>query len=761
MPTTDMDSFRPAISYRIRFAFGAVMLGALLTISSTDLLAQNRTETLQNPTLFTSVPRNLLIRIIRAEDERRWDNDLRELFSARSEVVRSRAALAAGRIGNEASVPDLTLLLRQDSEMNVRAMAAFALGEIESPLAADALLALLKDSDQPPVRARAIEALGKIASALPKEEEARSREWSGVILEAVKLEGNRRSAPDELTILLGLTAVLRAKPENADPVVGQFAHYNDPRVRADVGNTLARLKLKNENPYFRKMLQTDPDPIVRANAARVLGATEDKASFDALVERAVTDGDSRVRVSAIRALGLLKDARAARSLMNRYVQPAEAKSPRIRQQNAWRPGVDELLEVATALGRLCQDANDPRALAWLRQLRVIAGPAPEIEIALIRIAPAAYLLELGQGPIELGPGKQNIQETMLVDWRRASGLALGLGEIAMTPESPQNKQLRTQAEGLLRAMLDYRNSGLTINTLVAVHSEYAVPDVLRSFAAFKPDDLPEVLRRNLKESDVIIRATAAELLGELPLNASNVEALRDALKVALQDRDNDAALAIIDALGKLKNRNANLAIMPALNSKDHLIRRKAVASLKAAGAGDFSSRIGIVKTRNTTADYERAISRIGKTVEATLKTSRGTFTIDLLPEDAPLTVDNFVQLAKRGYFNGISFHRVVPNFVIQGGDPRGDGNGGPGYSIRCEINQVPFERGAVGMALSGKDTGGSQWFVTHAPQPHLDGGYTVFGRVVAGMDVVDKIVRGDSIRSISIRETSRRVPGRR
>jgi cyclophilin family peptidyl-prolyl cis-trans isomerase len=130
--------------------------------------------------------------------------------------------------------------------------------------------------------------------------------------------------------------------------------------------------------------------------------------------------------------------------------------------------------------------------------------------------------------------------------------------------------------------------------------------------------------------------------------------------------------------------------------------------------------------------------------------------MELLPEAAPLTVDNFVQLAQRDYFRNVTIHRVVPNFVIQDGDPRGDGNGGPGYQIRCEINEVPYDRAAVGMALSGKDTGGSQWFVTHSPQPHLDGGYTVFGRVVAGMDVVDKIVRGDVIQSVVIRQGAAR-----
>jgi cyclophilin family peptidyl-prolyl cis-trans isomerase len=257
---------------------------------------------------------------------------------------------------------------------------------------------------------------------------------------------------------------------------------------------------------------------------------------------------------------------------------------------------------------------------------------------------------------------------------------------------------------------------------------------------------------------VIIRATAAELLGELPPNELDARALIDASPVALADRAlNDAAFSILDSLVKQKTAKANEAIKTALDSNDHLIRRRAVALLKANGVGDFSARIGIVKTSNTAADYERAVARIGKQVRAVVSTTRGSFTIELLPEDAPLTVDNFVQLAKRNYFNGLTVHRVVPNFVIQDGDPRGDGNGGPGYQIRCEINQVPYERGAVGMALSGKDTGGSQWFVTHAPQPHLDGGYTVFGNVVSGMETVDNIARGDVIRKIVITERTVRA----
>ena len=126
-------------------------------------------------------------------------------------------------------------------------------------------------------------------------------------------------------------------------------------------------------------------------------------------------------------------------------------------------------------------------------------------------------------------------------------------------------------------------------------------------------------------------------------------------------------------------------------------------------------------------------------------------TLTLFAWDAPLTVHNFTSLAQRHYFDGQRFHRVVPNFVIQAGDPRGDGNGGPGYAIRDEINRHRYGRGTLGMALSGPDTGGSQWFVTHSPQPHLDGGYTIFGELRAGASVLDQIVQGDRIVRITVR----------
>jgi cyclophilin family peptidyl-prolyl cis-trans isomerase len=693
------------------------------------------------------VPEETLLRIMRAEDERRWDaSDLGMLLFDKDARVRRRAALAAGRIGDERAVASLISLLQNDKETSVRAMAAFAIGETESATGATALAAQLSGKSEE-ARANSIEALGKIVAALPKEDEARGRELGAMILSALVSEASRSPKPDRAVVLLGLTAVLRARPDNAGPAVARFLSNADWRTRADAANTLARLRAKEAGDKLRELLLGDNNAVVRANAARALGTAENKDAFEALLNRSVNDPDERVRVSSVRALGSLKDARAAAPLLQRAASLTASYLAAKTSNVAHPPEMGELLELATALGRVLPNTGDERAVAWLREFRrAEGGAAPEIEIAFASIAPALYLRESNPERFS-GSASRGNGNGATKDWRQVSSLAQGLGNFAaMTPEAAGSTIVSLQADAQisLRSMLDD-----------AALPALAMPDVLTALAAFKPNDLGELLRKRLSDKDVIVRATAAQLLGELPPDESNARALAAALAEAYRDELNDAALAILDALGKQKASSASDALKTALDANDHLLRRRAAALLKAMGAGDFSARIANVQTKNTTADYQRALARSGKQALALVSTDKGSFTIELLPDDAPLTVDSFVRLAGRGYFNNLTFHRVVPNFVAQGGDPRGDGNGGPGYQIRCEINEARYDRGAVGMALSGKDTGGSQWFVTHSPQPHLDGGYTVFGRVTGGMEVVDKLMRGDVIRSITISEMSR------
>jgi peptidyl-prolyl cis-trans isomerase B (cyclophilin B) len=143
-----------------------------------------------------------------------------------------------------------------------------------------------------------------------------------------------------------------------------------------------------------------------------------------------------------------------------------------------------------------------------------------------------------------------------------------------------------------------------------------------------------------------------------------------------------------------------------------------------------------------------------KVYEATIETNRGTIVLELYPQHAPKTVNNFVFLAREGFYDGLSFHRVIADFMIQGGDPTGTGAGGPGYKFEDEVQNNPLahETGVISMANAGPNTNGSQFFITHSPQPHLNGRHTVFGKVVGGQDVVNSVQQGDVMVKVTIAE---------
>jgi peptidyl-prolyl cis-trans isomerase B (cyclophilin B) len=144
---------------------------------------------------------------------------------------------------------------------------------------------------------------------------------------------------------------------------------------------------------------------------------------------------------------------------------------------------------------------------------------------------------------------------------------------------------------------------------------------------------------------------------------------------------------------------------------------------------------------------------VTKNYTATFETSRGTIVCDLFTSDAPMTVNNFVFLAREGFYNGTKFHRVIADFMVQGGDPTGTGRGGPGYRFKDEFNSRKHQTGSLSMANAGPNTNGSQFFITHAPQPHLNGKHTVFGQVRSGQEVVDAVQQGDVLKSVTIQES--------
>ncbi len=264
-------------------------------------------------------------------------------------------------------------------------------------------------------------------------------------------------------------------------------------------------------------------------------------------------------------------------------------------------------------------------------------------------------------------------------------------------------------------------------------------------------DKPEAIRAEralidtaLADTSIPVRSAALDLAFQ---GGGDFGLLTKAVEESGKESNPDMAIAAIGAAEQTPEKpEARAVVEAAYRSPSTLVSRLARRSLVRTFHADraaFPWRT--YDTGKSVADYAALLREARSSWTARVETARGVFTIRLAGGQAPLTVTNFVSLAKKGYFDKAPIHRVVPGFVVQDGDPTGTGSGGPGYEIRDELSPLPYRTGTVGMALSGPDTGGSQWFVAQAPQPHLDGGYTVFGQIATGMDVVNRIEQDDVI----------------
>ncbi len=288
------------------------------------------------------------------------------------------------------------------------------------------------------------------------------------------------------------------------------------------------------------------------------------------------------------------------------------------------------------------------------------------------------------------------------------------------------------------------------------------PDVLvrENVIGNIPDDAADtemvLIRAALAQDDPIVRANAIGRFAQSKVVPAEekISTFRAAEERARNDRENDARLAAIAGLAESEYPEREAFLRTLLSDKDFVVRRFAADQIEQTLKKNRPQYTPLPVGR-TAEEYSQIATWALQPHTATVHMTRGQIKLALLGQDAPLTAWNFAELARKKYFDNTSFMRVVPNFVIQGGDPRNDQNGGPGYSIRDEINLQKYTRGALGMALSGSDTGGSQFFITHSPQPHLDGGYTIFGRVYSGMNgVVDVTERGDRVETITIDEAA-------
>src|ERR1051326_8235907 len=591
---------------------------------------------------------------------------------------------------------------------------------------------------------------------------------------------------------------LEDRREYDSALVASFVQNPDPQHRVRIALALGRIGPHTHTGVAElKTLAKDSDRLVREMAAFALGEIGDSSAEETLFTLA-NDSDAGVAAEAVEALSKIKPnmqryvaiadgsapegvrARAVRFLFRFANDDASAAAMRalgsasaaIRQEGGYSLTRRALAAAQPQLDLLLTDPNTLSrgdAHPWVRTNAAIAlgriaekdrsvlhpGDLPRIFAALedpdagVRSAMVDVIGYYGESN---EAARKRLLDTLTngSQWERelaagaiAKHLPNDLGAIG--DNASQWQRLRViEAKPDMRAK--YYNAA---EPLVRGNAIGAIPDD-------HADAEIDVIRAALGDADVIVRANAIDRYAATKVDPveTRVATLHQLEEHERKSEMNDARLSAITALAKIDHPERESFLRSLLQDDDFVVRRVAAEQIAEQLKQELPQYTPF-PVKRTQAEYEEIVQWSHASHTATIHMTRGIIELALLTHDAPLTTWNFATLAKRKYFDNSSFMRVVPNFVIQGGDPRNDMNGGPGYAIRDEINLQKYTRGAVGMALSGPDTGGSQFFITHSPQPHLDGGYTIFGRVYDGMSgVVDQTERGDRVTTITIDERS-------
>ncbi len=611
--------------------------------------------------------------------------------------VRRQAALALGRIGRPETVPPLVAALQGDVAGAVRASAAFALGIVEDPLpadAAEALAAALADpSDR--VRERAIEALGRRGGP------GAAQLVAAVLAERVESPGYadrrenieiplRRSAWDRAR--LALFALARIHDDGGDlsaDLLSLLGEGGTPRTAWwPAAWTVARLGDPELAPLARAYARS-ADPLTRAFGVRGL------REFPEEIAPNLTHPSPMVRIEAMRAA-----AAAGRPL------PEAASLLEALDDPGWAIR-------AEALAVLAEIPVPGSAELLVDRIGAPDPPNPEVRAAAARALhrqdPEGFWL-------------------LLSGWSDRDPQA----RLAMTRALAGIRDPRIR--NFLRGALDDEDSRVRSAAITGLGElEARLPEDQRDEAS-----ITAILGR-LEAEDIRERAAAARALGAL---GAGLAELRHAYH---QDRDPlpDFRLAAVRAALRLDSGpNRRAFAEAALEDPAWPVRSEAHRFLRREG---FEPAPPLPAPAQAPVAYAPTV-HASFTPLAWIETDHGEIELELLVADAPRTALHFMELARSGFYDGLRFHRVVPNFVVQAGESRGD----PAPTIRCEINDRRYIRGTMGMALDGKDTGNSQFFITLLPQPHLNGRYTVFGQVRSGFPVLDRIGPGDRIRRIRI-----------
>ncbi len=604
-----------------------------------------------------------------------------------------------------------------DPDPAIRRRAALAVGRIGGKGSAEPLLPLLNDTvwDVAATAAEAIgftrqkEAAGSLldrAQDLPPTITAKAVEAAGRLADSTQtdvietvLDMFTHPSPDVREAAVMAISRMNAKAY-ADSVLALMKSEPDDVVRQKCLYVLARFRYAPAKAQYLDYL-ADPDAFLRSTALRGLGAVEDDDAQRYLTI-ALNDGDEGVVATAIGELA----RRGDNGLGHLLVKKLESEK-------------DERLIVA--LINALQQIDSPQGVAAAQEA------AATYRTDHITSAAVAYTAS-----IQKGRAVNYIDSLLRTDDARVrAACAEALGLTREKNNLPRLAMLFRDDSAMVRAA--------AFGTLMDVDTANA--------------DL--YIRDALNDSDFVVNSLACDQVARLEA-AQYLPVLRTIMSRG-EAIETDLRRSLVEATrpflkGDEPDSNAMAILRMGISDNNYVVRREASALWDEEVTGPRPAVSLLAETHISERKIRSALEKYRTNPFATIVTSRGEVEMELFFDTAPLTVINFISLAEDGFYNDLTFHRVVPNFVVQGGDPRGDGWGGPGYYIRDEYSDEPYLRGTVGIATSGRDTGGSQFFITLSPQPHLEGRYTVFGQVVYGMDAVDRIVIGDDIETIHIQE---------
>jgi cyclophilin family peptidyl-prolyl cis-trans isomerase len=647
-----------------------------------------------------TTPSARLARVDAAESARAaGDAALTEALASDEPMLLSAALRALARTeAPESGAGAVRLLAHADP--TVATWAAFALGQIGGDAAEDALVAALPRSTAPE---EVLRALGRGGAP---------RTLSAVV---AALADERPSVRAAASTALGLLARRHGKALDVDAAtlaaLGARLHQGERDERFGAAYALMRLARPAAGLALIVALG-DADAEIRATAARGLGLA---GAAPSVLDPVLDDVDARVRVEVARALALVGSSTRAHAA----AAAARVATLSERELSRWRtsaPGAASVLGELAA-GALALGEPGDRALEVLAV--GVEGQAAAAPVERARLSCAvAFALDARAGE---RTRVQTCGDTTLPAWRRL--------------------ELEARLAGRARDV-----EGLT--RLTGHDDERVRAAAVEALSGVAGDEARAALLGLLESTDPYIAGGAAGALADklAPLTPELELQLRALLTRLAAQADPGFVIGVLDALGTLGAAGApfvpDLAALEA-DARPAVRRRAAAAHAAIEGRAVAPVPPGAV---------EVGPGLPSGRVRARLETARGPVEVVLFADVAPRTVARFLALAQAGYYRDRRFHRVVPDFVAQSGCPRGDGWGGPGEALLDETSPLPFVRGALGIATSGRDTGGSQFFVMHAYHPHLDGEYTLFGQVTSGMEHVDALVQDDALLDVVITE---------